>query len=416
MALEESSVLYSIKEGDEIFRLPNGAIGEMDNKVYIVRCPDYEQAEEKLTQLMTMMNGIESYISPNEKIVLKINLLQAQRPEKAVTTHPILVAAVARMVKKAGGHPIIADSPGAGYKRKALDRIYRTCGIYEAAEDSGIEVNLDTTYRIVSYPEGKLIKRFEVISPVLEADGIFNLCKLKTHVFMHMTGAIKNNFGVIPGTTKPGYHMKLHDKGRFANMLLDLAGYVSPRLSIMDAVVALEGEGPGSSGDPRHVGLLLAARSPLALDVVAGEIIGLKREENPVIMEAEKRGLYPTRIEEIQVLGAEISDLPIPDFKFPATIYEGTGFEDLPWWQRLLKPFFKDGMSVKPVTKRERCTACGVCHKACPVKAITVVSDTYAQIDEKKCIRCYCCHEMCQHNAIKLQKSLLYRLTNRLND
>ena len=387
----------------------------MDNTVFFVKCRHYEEVENKLTELLAMMNGMGSFVKPGEKIVLKVNLLQSAKPAKAVTTHPAVVAAAARLVKKEGAIPIITDSPGSGYayNKKNLEKTYRVCGLDTVAEEDGIELNLDPSYDTVSFPGGKLIKRFEVITPVLEADGLLNLCKLKTHVFMHMTGAVKNNFGVIPGLTKPGYHAKLYDKSRFANMLLDLSEYVSPRISIMDAVTGMEGEGPGSAGEPRHVGLLMAARSPLALDVVAGEIIGLKRENNPILMEAEKRGLFPHCIQEVEVIGGDITDLRIPDYKLPASIFDGTGLGALSWWQKALIPLIKTGMTLKPLVVRKKCTACGVCSEACPVKAVTIIDEKYAQINDKNCIRCYCCHEMCQANAIKLHKNLLYRVVNR---
>jgi uncharacterized protein (DUF362 family)/Pyruvate/2-oxoacid:ferredoxin oxidoreductase delta subunit len=386
----------------------------MDNKVYIVRCPDYDQVEEKITELIGMMGGMSQFAAPGEKIVLKVNLLQPAQPEQAVSPHPAVVAAIARIAKQERAVPLIADSPGSGYKYnpKTLDKVYRMCGMYDAAKEAGIEVNLDPTYNAVSFPEGKLIKRFEVITPVLEADGVFNLCKLKTHGFMSMTGAVKNNFGVIPGRTKPGYHAKLNDTGRFATMLLDLDAYVSPRISVMDAVIGLEGEGPGAAGTPRYVGFLLAAKSSLALDVVASEIIGLRRENNPILLEAENRGLTPNRLEEVQVIGVDIGDLRIPDYKLPSTISGGTGFGMLAWWQKLLAPFFKHGMSVAPRIISGKCIACGVCRDACPVKAITIVKNArkHAHIDDKHCIRCYCCHEMCPEDAIELRQSFLYRM------
>ena len=224
----------------------------MNNEVYVVRCSDYGEAAEKIGLLISMMGGMGRFAAPGERIVLKANLLQPSGPEHAVCTHPAVVAAVGRMVKGVGAVTTIADSPGSGYKynEKTLSTLYARSGMSGAAEEAGIEVNLDATYQPVSFPEGKLIKRFEVITPVIEADGVFNLCKLKTHVFMSMTGAVKNNFGVIPGLAKPGYHAKLHDKGHFADMLLDLAAYVSPRISIMDAVVGMEGEGPGCDRYP----------------------------------------------------------------------------------------------------------------------------------------------------------------------
>lgn len=383
----------------------------MDDKVFIVRCPDYSEVGTKMAELLAMMGGMDSFAQAGERIVLKVNLLQPAKVEKAVTTHPTVVSAVARLVKDAGAIPIIADSPGSGYPytERSLDKFYRICGMYGVAEEEGIALNLDTGYEIVSYPEGELIKRFEVITPVLESDAVFNLCKLKTHAFMHLTGAVKNIFGVVPGLKKPGYHVKLREKSYFAAMLLDLAEYVSPRLSIMDAVMGLEGEGPGSRGKPRHVGLLIAAKSPLALDVVASDLIGLKREQNPVSIEAKKRGLYPNRLEDVEIIGADISELRIPDYKLPATVAERTG---LGRWQPFA-PLIKSGMTLKPRVIKDICTACGACRDSCPSEAITLTDEDCAQIEDDKCIRCYCCHEMCPESAIELHQSLMYRLINR---
>ncbi len=360
------------------------------------------------------MGGIDSYVSAGEKIVLKANLLLPAKTEQAVTTHPAVLAAVGKGLIDSGADPVIADSPGSGYKynRKMLTRVYQTCGLESHCREAGIELNFDFSAGEVSYPEGELIKRFEVISPVLEADGVINVCKLKTHLFMHMTGAVKNSFGVIPGLTKPGYHAKLKDNARFAAMLLDLSNYVAPRLSIMDAVLAMQGDGPGS-GQPRQVGLLLASTNPLALDVVAGEIMGIDRSRNALLQEAGRRGMTPTRLEEVELIGLEPSELRLPDFKLPSTIYGETGFGDLSWWQKILVPLFKNGMSVKPVIHRENCVACGSCYESCPEEAISMVDQEYAEIDPKKCIRCYCCHEMCRYDAVSLQKSLLYKLVNR---
>jgi uncharacterized protein (DUF362 family)/Pyruvate/2-oxoacid:ferredoxin oxidoreductase delta subunit len=386
----------------------------LDNKVYIVRCADYHHTEQGIHELLSMMGGMEHFAEPGQKIVLKVNLLRPAKPEEAVSTHPAVTAAVARMTKACGAIPMIADSPGAGYRynKKIIDKTYRTCGMQEIAETLGIELNRNTSHEVVSFPEGELIKRFEVITPVLHSDGVFNLCKLKTHSFMHMTGAVKNIFGVVPGLTKPGYHGKLRDTAHFANMLLDLAGFVAPRLSIMDAIVAMEGEGP-SSGRPREVGLLLASRNALALDVVASHIMGLERERNPLLLEAARRGLHPTRLDEVEVVGPTVSDLVIPDFELPATIYDGSGVGGEAWWARLVEPLFRHAFSVKPVVRKDRCIACGACRDACPMNVITIVDGAHATIDHRGCIRCYCCHEMCPENAIELHEGLFYRIANR---
>ena len=390
----------------------------MDNRVYVIQCPDYGQAEERIVQLVDLMGGMNSFVNKGETIALKVNLLRAGTPDEAVSTHPTIVSAVARMVKTSGAEPVIVDSPGAGFRftEKVLTKIYNTNGMSGAADKSGAKLNFDTTFEIVSFPDGKLIKRFEIITPILRADGILNLCKLKSHTFTSMTGAVKNHFGVIPGLAKPGYHAKLMDTGRFANMLLDLMSIVSSRISIMDAVIAMEGDGP-SGGDPKQVGVFLGGTNPLALDVVAGEIIGLPRESNPILLEAENRGMQPNHMNQVELIGADISGLRIPDFKLPRTICQGIGFGDhLTWWQRPLQPLFKDSLTLKPRISKEKCIACGACHEACPVKAISMAKSrkkTHAQIDDEKCIRCYCCHEMCADDAVILRGSLLYRFAQR---
>ncbi|MGC9196435.1 MAG: DUF362 domain-containing protein [Syntrophobacteraceae bacterium] len=387
----------------------------MDCPVYIVKCPDYDHAHEKMEMLLAMMGGISRFVKPGEKIVLKANLLQPAAPEQAVTTHPMVVASLARMVREAGALPIIADSPGAGYQysSRTLNTLYRKSGMSDAATASGAELNFDTTSTAVSFPQGKLIKHFEVISPVAAADGVLGVCKLKTHTLMSITGAVKNNFGVVPGLSKPGYHAKLSDKAHFADMLLDLADYVSPRLSIMDAVIGLEGDGPGVAGVARHVGLLLGSVNPLALDVVAAEIVGLRREQNPLLLAAEKRGLTPSRIEEVEVIGAELSKIRVPGYRLPATLEELGLQKHLTWWQKPLGPFVKDWLSQMPQVTEKKCVACGICRDSCPVGAIEIIKKAkrrLAFIDDNRCIRCYCCHELCPEGAVGLRRSLMHRL------
>ncbi|PIE33595.1 4Fe-4S ferredoxin [candidate division KSB3 bacterium] len=378
-------------------------------KVYLVQCPDYAQVEEKMQELLHLMGGFNQFARPGERLVLKPNLLTSAPPEKAATTHPAIVAAIANLAAEEGAKTIIADSPGSGfpYTKKTMEKVYRACGMTEVAEKTGAELNFDMRHQRISFPDGKLIRTFEVISPILNADGIINLCKLKTHGFLYMTGAVKNSFGVIPGLTKPGYHAKLQDTGHFANMCLDLSSYVSPRLSIMDAIVGMEGNGP-HNGHPRPVGFLLASTVPLALDIVAAEIMGLERDSNPILLEAETRGLHPNRLEEVEVIGLEKSELRISGFTLPSTMIHGAGSVLL----KLLGPLFRKGFTVRPQVIADKCVACGACRDACPVHVI-FLENHHAVIRDNECIRCYCCHEMCAHDAIELCGGFLYNLFHR---
>ena len=356
-----------------------------------------------------MMGGMQQFAAAGERIVLKPNLLTAAPPEHATTTHPAVVAAVGKLVKQTGAAVALIDSPGSGFphSEKTLRKVYAASGMNDAAAQAGIELSFDITSQAVSFPQGVLIKRFDILTPLAQASGIINLCKLKTHGFLGMTGAVKNSFGAIPGRDKPGFHAKLHDPARFAGMCLDLSACVAPRLTIMDAVVGMEGNGP-HNGSPRHIGLLLASSNPLALDVVATEIIGMKREQNPLLMEAAKRGWTPTRLEEIDLIGIEKKALRVPDFRLPATVLGSAGSVAL----RLFAPIFKHAFSVRPQIIADKCVGCGVCRDACPVQVITI-EQRVAQIRHRDCIRCYCCHEMCPHDAIALQGGVLYRLLHR---
>jgi len=383
----------------------------MKTNVYIVKCDNYEKADEKINELINLMGGIGQFAKKGEKITLKANLLGAVPPEKAVSTHPSIIAAVGKLTKKEGAIPLIADSPGSGYlyNESTLKKLYKTCEMYSAAEQAGIDVNMDTGYEKVSFPQGKLMKQIDVIKPITQADAVFNICKMKTHMYMHVTGAVKNNFGIIPGLSKVGFHAKLINKDRFADMLLDLSLYVSPRLSIMDAVLAMEGEGPGASGTPRQVGLLLASTSDLAIDVVAGEIMGLPYEHNPVLMAAKRRDVLPYKIEDVNVIGEDLSALKISDYKFPSTV---RGLSKTVEKNSVIRNFLKSTLSKYPVVSKKRCIGCGMCATACPEKMITIITQKEgkkAVINLKNCIRCYCCHELCPHKAIDIKSKLISR-------
>lgn len=379
-------------------------------RVYAASCPDYGRAEEVIRRLVADMGGMERFVRPGERILLKPNLLHPAPPERAICTHPAVVEAVARLVAEAGGTAVIADSPGGAPQREGVLRaLYEKTGMAAAAERAGAQVCTDPSARLVSLPQGRVLRQAEVIAPAAECDGAIDLCKLKTHVLMGMTGAVKNCFGIIPGLDKVGFHSSHSDRAKFAHAVLDLAGWLSPRLCLLDGVLALEGDGPGASGTPRQAGLLLAADSPLALDVAAAAIMGLPERSNPVLLAARQRGLAPASLDEIQLVGGTWESLHIPGFRLPSNARQDL-MDFLGPLAGLGRRLSHAALAAAPRIDPARCAACGVCRDACPRQAISMTGPKgTARVDSRACIRCFCCHELCPHRAVELTRSWVGR-------
>lgn len=386
--------------------------------VAAARCVDYDakRLRTALDELLAPLGGMAAFVKPGEHIALKPNILFATSPDRAIITHPELVGMVASLVKEAGAHPVVVESPGTGvvHARPVIERAFRKAGYQDVAERYGLELSFETDWRAVSVPEAVLAKRIEVLSPILEVDGVINLAKFKTHMFMVFTGATKNLFGVIPGLNKAAYHARLNDRRRFAEMLLDVAYFVGPRLSIVDGILGMEGDGPGTGGTPRHLGILLAGEDMVAVDVVCCRIAGIETSAVPVLAAARDRGLWSGREDDVETVGVPLEELRVRDFVMPGS-YKGigvgvrSGLIDAPL-RRVLRH-----MNRMPRPKAGRCTLCAACERGCPVKAVTMDQKAkVAKVDDALCIRCYCCHEVCPSAAIDLEFTGMARLLDKI--
>lgn len=378
----------------------------MSSKVVLKYCPEYTAGvEEILREGLQELGGMAAFVKPGQRVLLKVNLLMKKRPEEAVTTHPSVVEAVVRLVQEAGGLPVIGDSPGGPYTVSALQSIYARSGLKEVAERTGAELNLDIGQEVVSHPEGKLLKSLTITKSVLDADVVIPLSKLKTHGMMTFTGAVKILFGVIPGLLKAEYHLKMSDVRSFADVLVDIATWVKPTLSIMDGIVGMEGDGP-SAGKPRSIGALLISEDPFALDVAATHLIGLKPEKVPTIMSARERG-FVSRIEEVTLCGDARSLWRIQDFVIPKAV--SVNFIDMVPLPQSVKSFLLNRVRPRPVFQYDKCVGCSDCVKNCPPKALVLNEKNRPQIDLEACIRCFCCHELCPHKAVEIVQPRLGR-------
>jgi uncharacterized protein (DUF362 family)/Pyruvate/2-oxoacid:ferredoxin oxidoreductase delta subunit len=372
-------------------------IGESRKRVVAKRCTSYdpEAVGSALERLLEPLGGMEAFVQPEQKVLLKPNMLSAKDPARAVTTHPVIVEAVAREVRRCGGVPVIGDSPGGAIR--GIRRVWANTGMEEMAERSGIElVNFEA-----SGSKGIDFGRytFFVSKPVLEADVIINLPKLKTHSLTLLTCAVKNMFGVIPGFRKAELHKLFPKPGEFAEMLVHLYKLVTPSINIVDAVVAMEGNGP-SSGRPFDLGVLIAGEDGVAVDAVASRMIGFPEGFIDTTRIAAAMDLGEADIAELDLVG-DGADVRPDSFELPSNRVKKLIPRPL---ARLIAPL----ISVRPVIDPGRCTGCGFCFESCPVKAIVPRGGVY-EVNDKRCIDCLCCHELCPESSIDIELSWLAR-------
>lgn len=357
--------------------------------VSIIRCADYDREGtlSSIKQAVDLLGGMGTFVKPGERVLIKPNLLKASPPEAAVTTHPEVVRAVIRLVREAGGEPMVGDSPGMGDLRKVCEK----AGILAVVQEEGATlVELDDPVEVKN--SGRF-QRFEIARAAYEADAIFNLPKLKTHGMTTLTGAVKNLFGCVPGKRKVQWHFNAGvNHELFAVMLNELCALLKPRLTIMDAVIGMEGNGPGS-GDPRRIGVVIVGQDPVAVDVVSSRVLGVAAERLPLIRAAAAAGLRETRLDRISILGESLSKVNINHFRLPPQ----THFEwRLPEWARRS---LKNAFTSKPVIDNRLCIQCGICQNHCPQKAIES-GQAKLEIRYRDCIRCFCCQEFCPQGAI----------------
>ena len=380
--------------------------------VSVVPCDAYEPARAKaaLLELLAPLGGLD-FVHPGDRVVIKANLLTFLKPDKAATTHPVLLSALAELLRERGASVIIGDSPGGPFSLPYLKRVYAATGLNDC-EKAGVILNQNTEIREADFPEARVMKHFTYTAYLDDCDHIIDFCKLKTHGMMGLTGGCKNMFGAIPGTDKPEYHYRYPNPTDFSRMLVDINAYFKPVLTICDGIMAMEGNGP-SQGRPRKMGLLAASRSPHKLDLVLAALIHMTREDVPTLEAAFERGLIPAAVEELAVTEGWEKFI-CPDFE-TIGVKRGLLFTDEAagfvgkLWARILKA----AVQPRPEPRLEDCIGCAECAKVCPAKAIAM-AEKKPSIDYKQCIRCFCCQEFCPIGAMKVRRTPISRFLERI--
>jgi len=363
----------------------------------VVRCPGYGQGlQTAVEELLAPLGGIGAFVRPGQSVLIKPNLLSDRNPAEGVTTHPGLVAALIALVKGAGGKPCVADSPANTSK---LERVWERTGFRALCEEENVpllslEQEGSTVFDVDGY-------RFSIARPVLDADVVISVPKVKTHVLTTLTGAVKNTYGAVPGYQKTQLHRDHPRAGDFGELLLRIHDKVAPRLSLADGIVGMQGDGP-SGGEPAQLGFLAASGDAVALDFVLCRILGIKPRAVPTLA-----ALDSSRLADIQTIGVPVEQLRPPAFRLPGTLRARL----IPGWLvRLLGPLFW----IRPEISDD-CISCGRCAKACPADALSLKASQTDDprkplLDGPACIGCCCCHEVCPESAITMAPSPLLRI------
>jgi uncharacterized protein (DUF362 family)/Pyruvate/2-oxoacid:ferredoxin oxidoreductase delta subunit len=365
--------------------------------VSLARCRDYADVSDALEQCLAELGGMGAYVSAGQRVLLKVNLVSTCAAARAGTTHPALVAAVIEAVRHAGGRPAVGDSPPAGSVASVAGR----AGLSSLCARHGVPlVDLDEP-RVVMHPAGRLVKAFRVSGRLADFDVIINLPKLKTHVLVGMTCAVKNLFGCVPGKLKTAHHLMQQDVDAFSEMLLDLHDVIAPGLNVVDAVVGMEGPGPGK-GNPRTFGWLVAGPSAVAVDAVCARLLGFAESEVPTVRLALQRGVAGATLDDIRVRGLRLDELAISDLARPRRSFTR-------WIPRFIMHWGKAALTLRPKLATAHCTGCGECVAHCAPQAIRLAGHR-VHFDTRRCIRCHGCAALCPTRAITLTPSPLARL------
>lgn len=372
--------------------------------VSITACNMYhpQTVRKALIESLAPLGGLD-FVRPGTRVGLKMNLVMLKNYHAAATTHPVILAELARLITERGGEAVIGDSPGGPFSAAYLRSLYGPAGL-SIAEKAGAQLNFDTRIAEVDFPAGAVLKKVTYTGWLADCDAVITCAKLKTHAMLGMTGAVKNQFGIVPGLMKPEYHALYPKVSDFCNMLLDLNEFIKPRLAIIDGVVGMEGNGP-TAGTAREAGCLITSDSVYHADVAMAHVMGLTPAEMPLIHAAYLRGLAPETAAELDVCG-ELERFVLRDFKnLTLGGVQFGGRED-----SVLMQLIRGLLMRRPHVDGHLCIGCGLCARNCPAKAITMKQTP--KFDLRACIRCFCCQEMCPKEAITVKTTVLSKLLN----
>jgi len=279
--------------------------------VALTRCPDYAgpKVAEALQRQFALAGGLNKFISPGDSVLIKPNFIAPKLPSCPAQTHPAVIIEIAKLIKDFGAKPFVADSPA----WTNVNTCARALGLDGSLKK--LSIPLKQLNRPRTCILGKDRTKVGISSIALDADAIINLPKFKSHQQLVATFAVKNMFGCVSGKKKAYWHFaKGGHLADFCELLIEVYEFLNPCLTIIDAVVIMDGPGP-INGRSRPLGWLIGGADPIACEYICCEIAGLKSNELPIINTVRKLSFGSHNPDRIEVRGDPLSEAKLADFE-----------------------------------------------------------------------------------------------------
>lgn len=344
---------------------------------------NYRESENLISQIFSDFN----FDFKNKKVFIKPNLLSAHPPEKGVTTHPSIIRAICEYLLEKGAIIKVGDNPSL-LSSDAFEKIGNITQIKEAS--LGFYTDITKDYKKIKTSIGEL----SISSDILDCDILISVPKLKTHILTIFTLAIKNMFGIIIGNQKSQIHYQFPSPIEFSEALIDIYEIRKPDFTIVDGILAMEGQGP-SNGNLRELNFLIASDNGYLLEWA---IIGYLLDKNPLsipyINIAKRRNLFNENDLTIEGNYRKIKDFKLPSKKINYFLNNIFG-------KNLIKLIYHPLRYQRIKIDKNLCKLCLECVKICPNNALKL-ENKKIKYYKSLCLSCFCCYETCPYSAIKV--------------
>ena len=370
------------------------------SSVYLKKCDTYEFDKLKESIRLALDSTTFKNIKDTDSVFIKVNCLGAYSEDLAITTNPLFLKAVIELVKEKTSHIKVGDNPA----NKDLVLALKKNGMYKVIEEENLKVLNGAVQTTITNHNYHTYKEFDVSKEIVDADYLINLPKLKTHTLTYFSGAQKNLFGLIYGLQKSSWHVKAPTPLDFAYVICDLYGAIKENyeeghiINLCDGIIALEGEGPSTSGSPKQAGIILASNDCISLDQVAIKLAKLNKDKYIIGKIAGEVNLGEANLDNIDIIGDDINLFNDVSLREPD---QGISSKAMKF---LKHKAIRNICLEHPKVNKELCVRCGECAKMCSSHALTIEKGEYPHLTSSKCIRCWCCQEVCPHHAIQKSK------------